>query len=896
MSDETILIVDDNRQIANFIAHKVVPELGYQSLVAYNGKTAYEIIKSSQVSLMILDLQLPDTTGLEFLRRLSSEGISIPTILSTAHGSEQIAADAFRLGVEDYLPKPVESELLNEAITRALSESRLRREKATLTTRLQEQLSWHKVLSRVGQSLTSTLETDEVLRRIVDAGVLLTQADEGFLAILDEGGKLFMRAVKNIDADRVKTMRLPVQDSLLGRVIQSGKPVRTSKSGDKPSLKVTTGYLVHSLLHIPIFSKGAVIGVLSVDNQFRRRPFTDRDEMILASLADYAAIALENANLYQNAQQEITHRQQVELALRESEERYALAMRGANDGLWDWDMRTNEVYFSSRWKSMLGYGDEDITTRLSEWFSRVHPEDIERLKLDISAHIKGLSPHFVNEHRMMHKDGAYRWMLSRGFAIRSADESPYRMAGSLTDTTDRKYAEEKLLQNAFYDGLTKLANRALFMENLRFAVERAKRRPEYQFAVLFLDLDRFKNINDSLGHMMGDKLLIEIARRIEVRRRATDTVARLGGDEFVILLDDVGNLASVTGIANELLVSLAEPYRLGSHDVQITTSIGVVLSAAGYERSEDVLRDADIAMYSAKASGRARYEIFDPVMRERILERLELEVELRRALANQELRVYYQPIVSLITKNIIGFEALVRWPHEKLGFLTPSQFVPLAEDTGLIIPLDRFVLKEACRQMAEWHQQLPFDPPLTISVNLSGKQIVQPDLIAHIQQVLTDTALEPQYLKLEITENVILEDNRLTLEVFKELQKLGVQVQIDDFGVGYSSLNYLSQFPINALKIDQSFVDQMLNDNNQLEIIQAIVTLTHRLGVGVIAEGMETTGQMDTLKSMGCEFGQGYLVSMPLDRDASQKILEHLINHPNDIMSWNERKSKSEPL
>ena len=884
MSDETILIVDDNRQIANFIAHKVVPELGYKSLVAYNGKTAYEIVKSNHVALMILDLQLPDTTGLEFLRRLSSEGISIPTILSTAHGSEQVAADAFRLGVQDYLPKPVEPEILNNAVSRALSESRLRREKDALTNRLQEQLSWYKVLSRVGQSLTSTLEIDEVLRRIVDAGVLLTQADEGFLAILDENEKLYMRAVKNIDADRVKTMRLPVQDSLLGKVIQSGKPIRTSKSGDKPSLKVTTGYLVHSLLHIPIFSKGVVLGVLSVDNQFRRRAFSDRDEMILTSLADYAAIALENANLYQNAQQEIANRQQAEAALRESEERYALAMRGANDGLWDWDMRTNEVYFSSRWKSMLGYGEEEISTRLSEWFSRVHPEDLERLKLDISAHIKGLSPHFVNEHRVMHKDGAYRWMLSRGIAIRGADDTPYRMAGSLTDTTDRKYAEEKLLQNAFYDGLTQLANRALFMENLRFAVERAKRRPEYHFAVLFLDLDRFKNVNDSLGHMMGDKLLIEIAHRIENRRRSTDTVARLGGDEFVILLDEVNEISAVTRIADELMESLAEPFDLGGHEVQITTSIGIVLSLSGYERPEDVLRDADIAMYSAKASGKACYEIFDPVMRQRILERLELETELRRALATDELEVYYQPIVSLMTHHITGFEALARWQHPKLGFLTPNQFIPLAEETGLIIPLDRFVLRKACHQMAEWHKQLPFDPPLTISVNLSGQQIVQPDLIETLKHVLEESGLEPQYLKVEITENVILQDNQLTLTVLNDIQNLGVQVQIDDFGVGYSSLNYLSQFPINALKIDQSFVSQMLDDHNQMEIIQAIVMLTHRLGVGVIAEGMETTGQMDQLKSMGCEFGQGYLVSVPLDQKASQKILEYLSDHPTDIL------------
>jgi EAL domain-containing protein (putative c-di-GMP-specific phosphodiesterase class I) len=292
-------------------------------------------------------------------------------------------------------------------------------------------------------------------------------------------------------------------------------------------------------------------------------------------------------------------------------------------------------------------------------------------------------------------------------------------------------------------------------------------------------------------------------------------------------------------------------------------------------------------MYSAKASGKARFEIFDPVMRKRILERLELETELRRALASQELQVYYQPIVSLVSRKIIGFEALARWPHPKLGFLTPNQFIPLAEDTGMIIQLDRFMLREACRQMAEWHKSLLFDPPLTISVNISGKHIVQPDLIETIVQILTETGLHPQFLKLEITENVILEDNQLTIEVFKELQKLGIQVQIDDFGVGYSSLNYLSQFPINALKIDRSFVRHMLDDNNQMEIVQAIVMLTQRLGVDVIAEGVESTGQMDILESIGCEFGQGYLVSRPMDSQASQKIMEYLIDHPNDILGLN---------
>jgi diguanylate cyclase (GGDEF)-like protein/PAS domain S-box-containing protein len=534
--------------------------------------------------------------------------------------------------------------MLKAAIGRALSQNRWRLEKVRLSSQLQEQINWLKVLSKVGQSLTSTLDLDEVLRRIVEAGVHLTQAEEGFLAILDSSsGQLFLRAVKNIDANRVKTMRLPVSDNLLGSVVSSGKPVRTSKKPDDPGLKVSTGYLVHSLLHVPLYSKGSIMGVLSVDNQFRRRSFSERDEMILTSLADYAAVALENAGLYEQARDEIKLRKEVEDALRESEERYALAVKGANDGIWDWDLRTNQIHYSFRWKAMLGFQDDEVGGTIGEWFNRVHVEDAERLQLDIASHLKGVTTQFENEHRILHKDNAYRWVLTRGIAVRGQDGTATRMAGSMTDTTDRKYAEAKLLHNAFYDPLTNLPNRALFLERLRFAVERAKRHADYLFAVLFLDLDRFKNINDSMGHLAGDQLLVSIARRIEEGRRSTDMVARLGGDEFVVLLDEINGSDDAVNIALWLQEALRQIFHLDGREVEMTASIGIVLSTNGYERSEDVLRDADIAMYSAKANGKDRYEIFDPSMRTRVLERIELEADLRHALTNQELTVYYQP-------------------------------------------------------------------------------------------------------------------------------------------------------------------------------------------------------------------------------------------------------------
>ncbi len=748
MNNETILVVDDNHQIANLLAGNILPRLGYETLVAYDGKTALEIIRKHQfyISLMLLDLQLPDYNGLELLRLLANEGYSVPTVLITAQGSEQVAADAFRLGVQDYLIKPVDHDHLSRVVSRVLTEGRLRQEKARLTTQLKEQVSWLTVLSNVGQSVTSTLELDEVLRRIVEGGVYLTHAEEGFLALLDnQTGQLYLRAVKNIDQDRSKTLRLPVTDTMVGTVLQSGRPLRMTRSTEGPALKVSTGFLVHSLLHVPLISKGKPFGVLTVDNRSTPQPFKEIDETMLTSLADYAAVAIENASLYQQSQQEIA---------------------------------------------------------------------------------------------------------------------------------ERKVAEQRLLHDAIHDALTGLPNRALLMDRLRFAVERAKRREGYLYALLFMDLDRFKDVNDSLGHMMGDQLLIETAKMLAGNLRPTDTVARLGGDEFVVLLEDINNISDATTLADRIQRTLSTSIQLTGHPVYITASIGIVLSVTGYQQPEDVLRDADIAMYRAKALGKNRYEIFDPAMRDRIMERLKLENELRRALDRRELDVFYQPIVSLKTGRIIGLESLVRWHHPERGLVLPGEFIPLAEETGLIIPLDRYVLREACRQMHEWHAQMPTEPPLTVSVNMSGRQFTQPDLIESIELILKDTSLEPPSLNVEITESTIMEDHEYTANVLSKLQALGVQVQIDDFGVGYSSLSYLARFPLNALKVDRTFIKLMTEDSNYLKIVQAIVMMTHGLGMGVIAEGVETEKQLTQLNALGCEYVQGYLLAVPLD---SQKVKELLV-------------------
>jgi diguanylate cyclase (GGDEF)-like protein/PAS domain S-box-containing protein len=877
MSHEIILVVDDNRQISDFLSETVLPGMGYDVQVARDANSAIKVVKQHEgnFDLMLLDLQLPDLTGLDLLRRLSKEGYRIPTILMTGHGSEQVAAEAFRLGVHDYLSKPLDEDLLTAAITRSLAESRLQREKTLLNKQLGEQVAWLTSLSKVGQSVISTLDVGEVLVRIVEAGVSLTNAEEGFLALLDkESGLLYLRAVKNIEEDSIKTMRIPISDSLVGQVIKSKRPLRAAEPSNNAPLKVSTGYLVHSLLHVPILSKGAPLGVLSVNNRKNNIPFKENDEVVLSSLAAYAAVALENADLYQQARQEITERQRVEVALRESEERYALAVRAANDGLWDWNLKKGQIYYSPRWKQMLGYADDEITDNPNEWFNRVHPDDIAQLRTNISAHIKGLSAHFECEYRIQHSNGTYRWMLSRGMAVVGADKVALRLAGSQADVTARKQAETKLLHDAFHDSLTELPNRALFIDRLKHVIERSKRDMRNIYAVIFLDLDRFKDVNDSLGHLIGDQLLVATAHLLKSILRPMDTVARLGGDEFVILLEDIRDVSDVTRVSDRIQKRLMMATLLPNHTIFMSASMGIVLSTTGYDRPEDVLRDADTAMYRAKENGRSRYEIFDSAMREQIMMRLEIESALRQAIEKEQLDVYYQPVVDVKIGRIVWFEALVRWQHATRGLLNPSEFITLADDTGQIIQLDRLVMRKAVVQLVKWQKQFANDPPFGVSVNISGKHINQPDFVEYIVQTLDETGLSPSSLNLEITENAVMGNYDIILEVLDRLQDHGIQVQIDDFGVGYSSLNYLSHSAIKVLKIDRSFISKILKDPNYLKIVQAIIKLTHGLSLTVVAEGVETKEQLSQLSKLECEYIQGKLISMPEDEHKITSLLQ----------------------
>ena len=557
-------------------------------------------------------------------------------------------------------------------------------------------------------------------------------------------------------------------------------------------------------------------------------------------------------------------------ALRESEERYALAAQGANDGLWDWNLQTNEIYLSSRWKSMIGYEENEIGNNPNDWFNHVHPDEVDNLKHIITAHLKEPHVPIENEYRIKHKDGTYLWMLCRGLAVRDNTGKVVRMAGSQTDITARKKMEEQLIYDAFHDGLTGLPNRALFLDRLNVCFARKKRRTDYCFAVLFMDLDRFKNVNDSFGHLCGNQLLGAVAKRLNTTLRLGDTFARFGGDEFAILLDDIANPGYAKLVAERIHRDLSLPFDINEKQVFITASIGIAVSE-GYNRSEDIICDADIAMYKAKFNGRGCHMIFDETMRTDVLSYLELETDLRHAMNNKDFMIYYQPIMCLDTNTIFGFEALLRWYHEKRGYISSSDFIPMAEETGLIIPIGNWVLQEACNQIHLWQEQF-HNPELTISVNVSNKQLIHPDFIQQIKHALEKTGLNPKSLKLEITESFLVEDAKIAT-VLSQLKEMDIQIHIDDFGTGYSSLSYIQQFPVSALKIDRSFINKMGIEGEDSAIVKAIVNLAHNLKMDVIAEGVEKGEHLPILKALNCKYVQGYFFSHPVNSREAEKML-----------------------
>jgi diguanylate cyclase (GGDEF)-like protein/PAS domain S-box-containing protein len=568
---------------------------------------------------------------------------------------------------------------------------------------------------------------------------------------------------------------------------------------------------------------------------------------------------------------DVTDRAEAEDRLKLSEERYALAAAGANDGLWDWDLRSGAIYFSPRWKAMIGLNADTPCDRPEAWFERVHAQDLQPLKAALDDHVSGKIEHFQHEHRIRHENGRYRWMLCRGVAVRGADTVATRIAGSLTDITERAATQEYLRRAALHDALTGLPNRTLFLELLSQALDQSKRRPERRFAVLFLDVDRFKIINDSLGHLAGDELLISVSRRLESCLREGDALARLGGDEFTILLSDLEHVSQATVIAERIQTSLQTPLLVGGREVFTSASIGIAFSGADYSNPEDIMRDADTAMYRAKTLGKARHEVFDADMHAEAVDRLGLENDLRHAIERGEFSLYYQPIVSMSSGWWTGVEALLRWKRGD-KWVSPQTFLPVAEETGLIEQLGSWVIREACRQVADWRKMFPQAPALSVLVNVSSRQLIQPQFVEVVRTAVREASLKPDDLRLEITETTLKAGAEAAESVLRQLRQLGVKIYLDDFGTGFTSLSSLHRLQVDSLKIDRSFV-ATVTDTGRPAVVESIIALAKTLGTDVIAEGVENERQARELARLGCGEAQGFFFAGPLPTSAAKELL-----------------------
>jgi diguanylate cyclase (GGDEF)-like protein/PAS domain S-box-containing protein len=598
-----------------------------------------------------------------------------------------------------------------------------------------------------------------------------------------------------------------------------------------------------------------------------------RDGSVLHALLSAAAFRGTDGEVlwYQGIIHDFSARKEAEDALARSEHFARTIVSSVGEGVIVYDRKFRYQVWNRFMEELTGLKAEQVVGRDAlESFPHLREYGIDTL---LQRALAGERVQSEDTPYRVPETGRDGWVTAYYSPHKAPNGEIIGVVAIIHDVTQRKRAEDQLLHNAFHDSLTGLPNRALFLDRLERLIKHVHRHPEYTFAVLFLDLDRFKVVNDSLGHGVGDDLLIAIGHRLEACLREGDSVARLGGDEFAILLDDVKDVNEATRVADRIERELTAPFFLRGHEVFTSTSIGIALSSLSYSKPGDLLRDADTAMYRAKSGGRGRYEVFDRAMHLEAVEQLKIETDLRRAAERNELLLHYQPIISLDSGKLVGFESLVRWQHPRHGLLQPADFIPLAEETGMIVPVGWWVLREACTQMKKWLEAYPLHRDLTVSVNLSSRQFTQPDLVEQIDLILQETGCPASALKLEITESVIMHDAPQAASMLHALKARGIGLCIDDFGTGYSSLSYLNSFPIDTLKIDRSFVAQVDEDGSSIELIETIVALSRILGMSAVAEGVETPEQLELVRRLGSQYAQGFYFAVPLEVAAAETML-----------------------
>ena len=857
-----VLMIEDNPGDARLVQEMLL-EAGLNKFYLTHVKRLSEALQhlnQAATDVILLDLSLPDEQGLDTLTRTHTRFPNVPIVVLTGLNDEAIAVQAVREGAQDYLVKgQMDGNVLVRAIRYAIERHGLIANLAQHTQELQhrelnfrniittnvdgmiivdhqgivrfvnpaaEALFGHQAEELVGAPLSIPIVTNEINNEvgIISKHGTTTIAEICVVETQWEGESVYLASLRDI------TERKQAEEALR-------QQTERERLVTEMTLRIRQSLDLEEILNTTVTE---VQRFLQVDRVFIYRFEPDWSGMIVVESVNLGWPAILGRKTRDSYFEKASSRQAyIEGRVQAIADIYASGLSQCHiDSLTQFLMKANLVVPIVQGETLWGLLVANHCAEPRHW---------QQFEIDLLK------------------------QLATQVAIAIQQSELYQQAH--IELTERKRAEAQLVHNALYDALTELPNRTLFMDRLKQACERAKRHQSYLFAVLFLDVDRFKVVNDSLGHVTGDQLLVVISQRLQVCLRPGDTIARLGGDEFTMLLDDIKSANDASLVAERIQRELALPLNLNGHEVFTSASIGIALSGIGHDQPESLLRDADTAMYRAKSLGKARHQLFDTVMHTQALSLLKLETDLRRAVERQELRIHYQPIVALATQRITGFEALVRWQHPERGLVSPAEFIPVAEETGLIIPIGHWVLYEACRQMQAWQEQLSVKQPLAISVNLSVKQFIQQDLIEQIDQILQQTGLDVQNLKLEITESVIMENTESATIMLSQLRALGIQLCMDDFGTGYSSLSYLHRFPINTLKIDRSFISSMSMNSENLEIVRTIIALARNLNLDVTAEGVETAEQLAQLRALQCEYGQGYFFSKPVDSEVAGKLI-----------------------
>ncbi|MEH2315668.1 GGDEF domain-containing response regulator [Nostoc sp.] len=814
MSKINILIVEDEF-IVGMDIQKRLEKFGYTVFIVDSGEEAIEKAADDSLDLVLMDITLKGKMdGVESAQIIHNK-FNVPIIYLTVDADERTLERAKVTDPFGYIIKPFKEKELKFNIEISISKHRIQ-------TKLKQSEQWlNTILKSIGDGVI-TSDAFGAVTFINPAAEIMT----GW-KYADAFGKQ-VTEVFNITDEKTRTKI----ESPIRQVLESGVTVH---------LPEQTMLIARNGAEILINDSIA--------------PIKDDDGKITGAVLVF---------------QDITERKQVLETLARHQQEFKALVEHAPDIISRFNTQLRYVYVNPAIKKVTGISPETFIGKTNA-------------ELNLPSEFCGIYDHKLQQVFQTKQETEFEYSLAIALETEhyhtrlvpelASDGSVYFVMSIAHNITALKVAQAQLIHDAFHDVLTGLPNRALFMERVERALMSAKRRVDYIFAVLFLDLDRFKVVNDSLGHMIGDQLLTALARILENCLRAGDTVARLGGDEFTILLDNLSNIDDVIRVVERIHQALTSAFKLSGNEVFTTVSIGIALSNPSYNLPEELLRDADIAMYHAKALGKARHQIFDSTMYSQVTKLLELEMALQRGVERREFLIHYQPIILLETYKIIGFEALVRWQHPEHGLVFPDNFISVAEETGLIIPISYWVLGEACRQMHAWQRQFPADPPLRISVNISTKQFSQSGLIEQIKQIIQETGLEGSNLKLEITESVLMENIQSLPFILLQLQEMNIELHLDDFGTGYSSLSYLQRFSSTGLKIDRSFIAKIGTNGENLEIIQAIITLAQSLNKDVIAEGIETAEQLAQLRAMKCKYAQGYFFCKPLDSKSIERLM-----------------------